>query len=298
MISREKRAGTINGKLRELKPQGTPEFPCAGYCAICTDHPDDIVSWHWHEELEIIYVAEGRLKVKISSKSFSLEKGDCIVINSNMLHYAVADGYCERHALVFHSELIEGNNRSVFAEKYMVPLLSCNFFSAYCIRAADRSQIVGWFNEAFEVLEQENYGFEFIVREKLSRICLSLYQKFESQMDIKDVPLNQNNLRVRKMLTYIQNNFSENLSLEDIAKAADISERECLRCFKKTIQISPVQYLLKYRVAQGAEMLLSDPTGSIAEIASACGFDSPSNFAKMFKRFYDCTPREYRKSHL
>ena len=66
-------------------------------------------------------------------------------------------------------------------------------------------------------------------------------------------------------------------------------------CFQKTLQISPVQYLLKYRIMQGAEMLLADSTSSVSEVATYCGFDSPSNFTKMFKRFYNCTPREYRR---
>ena len=46
---------------------------------------------------------------------------------------------------------------------------------------------------------------------------------------------------------------------------------------------------------QGAEMLLADSTSSVSEVATYCGFDSPSNFTKMFKRFYNCTPREYRR---
>ena len=49
---------------------------------------------------------------------------------------------------------------------------------------------------------------------------------------------------------------------------------------------------------QGAEMLLANPSGRISEIATHCGFDSASNFAKMFKRFYNCTPREYRKINI
>lgn len=96
------------------------------------------------------------------------------------------------------------------------------------------------------------------------------------------------------MLEYIHKHFSGDISLADIAKAADISERECLRCFRKTIQLSPIQYLLKYRIMQGAELLRRNPTDSISEIASLCGFDSPSNFARLFKRFYNYTPREYR----
>ncbi len=220
------------------------------------------------------------------------------MLNSNILHYASAKGGCELHSLVFGSELIQGNESSVFAEKYMIPLVSCHLFSGCHIEGNGENPVMAWFREAFEAMEREESGYEFLVREKLSRICLFLYQKIASQTSVKNISLSQDNLRVRKMLAYIHENYAETISLEEIARAADISERECFRCFKKTIQISPVQYLLKYRIMQGAERLLSDPAGSISETASACGFDSPSNFAKMFRRFYDCTPREYRNSHL
>ena len=85
--------------------------------------------------------------------------------------------------------------------------------------------------------------------------------------------------------------------IAEIADAAAISQRECLRCFQKTIQLSPIQYVLKYRIMQGADQLLTKPTKSIAAIAAACGFDSQSHFAKTFKRFYAHTPRENRKKH-
>ena len=56
-----------------------------------------------------------------------------------------------------------------------------------------------------------------------------------------------------------------------------------------------MQYLIKYRVTQAASLLLKNPDKSIAEISIQCGFESPSNFSQMFKRYYRCTPREYRK---
>lgn len=96
------------------------------------------------------------------------------------------------------------------------------------------------------------------------------------------------------MLQYIQAAYAEPLTLAEIAKAADLSERECLRCFHRMIGDSPVQYLLKYRLMQSAELLRTQPAAGIAEISAACGFDSPSYFSRQFRRFYQCTPREYR----
>jgi len=237
------------------------------------------------------------MNVKTPSESFLLERGDLVAINSNVLHYASAVGECRLHSLVFSPLLVTGNDNSIYAKKYIQPLISCNSFSGLFIGIGIKDVSV-WFNTAFEALAQDTRGFEFIVRENLSRICFYLYEQFEQQLSEKERPLNQDNLRLRKMLEFIHKNFADSLSLADISNSADISERECMRCFQKTIQISPVQYLLKYRIMQGAEMLFGDKGKSISEIAADCGFDSPSNFTKIFRRYYNCTPREYRQKHI
>lgn len=284
--------------LKELQPHGSLEFPCAGYVSCCTEKQEDIIPWHWHEEMEIVYVESGQMEMKIPTKSFFLKKGDCLVINSNELHYGAAVVECELHSLVFNPSLIAGDESFVFAKKYIQPLLTCNNFCGYHIKSGDDENVVHWITSAFEALSGDCCGYEFIVREMLSHICLFLYEELNLQADMQDILLNQDNLRIRKMLEFIYKNFANDLSLSEIAAAANIGERECLRCFQKTIQISPIQYLLKYRIMQGAEMLLGSPTDSISEIAALCGFDSPSNFSKTFKHFYNCTPREYRKRNV
>lgn len=288
----------LNRFSKELQPHGSIEFPCAGYSSFCTERPEDNIPWHWHEEMEIAYVEHGQAIVKIPSASFLLNKGDLVIVNSNVLHYGAAVSECRLHSLVFHPLLITGNNDSVFAAKYIRPLLSCCSFSGYQICGQDRESAASWFCNAFEALANESFGFEFTVRENLSRICLYLYRKFEGQLDIKTSGLSQDHLRIRQMLDYIHKNFGEMITLSEISAAVGISKRECLRCFQKTLQLSPIQYLLKYRIMQGAEMLLENPGSSVSEIAARCGFDSPSNFSKVFKRFYHCTPREYRNRKI
>lgn len=286
----------LDRRAKELRPHGNLGFPCAGYSSHYTDRTEDIIPWHWHEEIEIIYMEYGQMTVRIPSKSFILEQGDCIALNSNMLHYAVAAPECHLHSLVFSPALITGNPDSVFAKRYMEPLLSCDSFTGYYIKAGGNdNRTAHWFHSAFEAIARDSFGYEFTVRENLSRICLFLYEEFQPAEDLRSVPANQDNLRIRSMMEYIHKHFSEDISLADIARKADISERECLRCFRKTIQLSPIQYLLKYRIMQGAEMLLRNPAWTISEVAALCGFDSPSNFAKLFKRFYNCAPREYRQ---
>ena len=96
-------------------------------------------------------------------------------------------------------------------------------------------------------MEGEPDGYEFLVRDCLSRLAFQLIQTFQPQMDRPGAGQSLDNLRMRRMLEYIHQNYARELTLSDIARAADIGERECLRCFQKTIQCSPIQYLLKYR---------------------------------------------------
>lgn len=287
----------IDRVYKELQPHGTLDFPCGAYAEKYSDKPEQAIPWHWHEELEITYVKNGKIKLQIPSKTYFLEKGDCFVINSNILHCAIAEPQCELQSLVFHSTLITGSNGAVFATKYLLPLISQTTFDGYLLKKDTTGGETDCFINAFEALAQDAPGFEFTVRENLSRICYFLYLKFEREISVKEMGMNQDNLRIRKMLDFIHSRFTDAIVLSDIAKAADIGERECLRCFQRTIQLSPIQYLLKYRVMQGADMLLKDPSVSVSEIAALCGFDSPSNFSKIFKRFYNNSPREYRKEY-
>ena len=66
----------LNRAGRELQPHGTPDFPCAGYSSEYTDSAGDVVPWHWHEDLEILYVASGCLRLQVPGKAFHLKQGE------------------------------------------------------------------------------------------------------------------------------------------------------------------------------------------------------------------------------
>ena len=278
---------------KELQAHGTLDFPCAGYDESYDEEKGEAFAWHWHEELELIFLVDGSIDLKTPSASLRLQKGDCAVINSNILHSGEPNGSCHLYSLVFSPKLVAGNEAFVFARRYLSPLLSCPSFSCFLLSPWGKEPSV-WFLEAFAALANEDFGFESIIRENLSRICLLLCNCFKDQLNHNTAKESSDNQRIRVMLAYIQDHFSEPISLSDIAKSADIGERECLRCFQKTIQTSPIQYLLKYRIMQGAQLLEARPSAAVSEIAAFCGFDSPSNFTKLFKRFYHQTPREYR----
>ena len=66
--------------------------------------------------------------------------------------------------------------------------------------------------------------------------------------------------------------------------------------FFQTLQISPIQYLIRYRIIKSAELLVDNPTKNIDQIGYECGFETPSYYTQLFKRYYNCTPTEFRNS--
>ena len=103
-------------------------FHVREYSSYYTGRQEDSIPWHWHEEIEMVYVAEGRLELKIPSESFYVETG--MRCNQfNVLHYAIAADYC-KHSLVFHPTLILGNEDSVFTKSMYVARILSRIFPA------------------------------------------------------------------------------------------------------------------------------------------------------------------------
>ncbi len=280
-----------NHAQKELQPHGTVEFPCAAYASRHTDAPGDTIPWHWHEELEVIFVAAGTLKLQIPGGEYLLQEGSLVVLNSNVLHSLSGHPAGALRSMVFSPFLITGGADTVFYKNYVRALLACPDFSVW---QAEPGPDVKRFSAAFSAMETDAFAYEFTVRENPSQLLLHCYAQLLPRLSAQKPAKSADTVRIEQMLQYMQASYAEPIALADIAQAAGLSERECLRCFHRTISDSPVQYLLKYRLMQGAALLRASPAASIAEVSAACGFDSPSYFSKQFRRFYQRPPREYR----
>jgi len=100
--------------------------------------------------------------------------------------------------------------------------------------------------------------------------------------------------RMRHMLRFIEDHFMNQITLGDIAKSASVSEGECIRCFKRSIHTSPVQYMKHYRILRAKEYLL-EPGASVNEVAERCGFQDPGYFIRCFSKLTGTTPGMYKK---
>ena len=284
----------INEEGLEMTEHGTARFPVACYHDNLTT---DSVPWHWHEEFEAILVEKGEVIGTSGTKKFTVKEGDGVFTNASVLHadWNAGTEFCRIHSLVFHPNLIGGNFDSIFWHDYLHPLISDKSIDGVYL-----DQNISWQKEALDCIEtawqsmvHEQAGYEFQTRESLSKLIFLLTSHSLATKTPPSAKFLRDGERIKIMLQYIQNHYAEEIQISDIANSATVSESECLRCFHNTIHTTPIQYLKQFRINQAARLLLSSDE-KIVEIGTQCGFQEMSYFAKSFRKFYGCTPGEYR----
>lgn len=99
--------------------------------------------------------------------------------------------------------------------------------------------------------------------------------------------------RLQLMMQYVHAHYSENITLEDIARTANISKSTALHLFQNNLKLTPVKYLINYRLTQAA-LLLINTEEKIATISNNTGFNNVNHFCRTFKKTYKMTPTDYR----
>lgn len=281
---------------KEIKQHGTPDFPCGYY-----GRSEELqVPWHWHEEYECSVVLQGQTYCNTPQGRFLLQTGDGVFLNSGTLHSSeiVRGSFHAPNTLVFHGRLVYGSTDSVFYQKYIHPLSAPDAPSIVLLKknVPWQADILERIKKASRLCQNKPEGYEFTVRNLLSEILFDIYcYKNDSQAQSYSANCFENE-RIKQMLLYLQENYARSITVAELAAHANICERECLRCFRKVLRLSPIQYLIRYRISRACH-LLRDTSLSILEISSQCGFESPSYFTKMFRQHMGCTPREYRNQH-
>lgn len=286
--------------LHEIREHGTQAFPFQCYHE--SFHWDylESVEWHWHSEMEFIFKINGSMKCMIGEQQLHLDENCGILINSGVIHrFQSSEKYkhhhCELVNILFLPELI-APNRSVIYQKYIQPILDSG--TDYFVFYRD----IPWQNDILKQLEtvdwecQTNNSIpELRIQIGINRMWLTFAEhmnEYPGQPKTNKNMLNQ--ARLRQMMQYIWDNYTERITLENIAQAANISKSAALRCFRNGIQTSPVGYLNDYRLSRAKELLLKTQR-SVSEIAVSVGFDNAGYFDRVFKRAFGITPKQFVK---
>ena len=289
----------LDHQLREQIFRKHTTFPITYFQDELAELPQFTGPLHWHPDFELASAEFSILEYQVGQQRILLEPGDSIFINRNVLHgVKQLDGSQTEPMpnIVFSGSAIAPENSIIF-QKYIKPIALCDQMPFVVFRHNDLNQdeVNNWLKDIYSRLRRQENCFEMAVQRNLSKIFEYLFRNFEC-LPKTEVPRIQitAQIRIQKMLSYIYDNYSNAITLEDIANAANISRSEAGRCFKTYMECSPVDALIQYRL-QIAHELLGDKSLTLEEISCTCGFHSVRYFNRQFKKKYGHTPHELRK---
>lgn len=239
---------------------------------------------HWHRSIEVLVAFQGRLALNIGSENFDFTEDDWMIINSSELHssrYINPDDHFKGISILISLPFIDswlGTNLCFYNPR--VPEITCKI-----------KEIA---ENLYNADENEPYHNLFL----LSQTCdlLHLIGNHCVKKGITyNAPFSKESAKAAELLDYIECNYRESLSLDDVAAHFKYSPSYFSRFFKDLIGVNYHAYLNFVRVNHAAEQLLSGHS-TLTECALNNGFPNTKSFINMFKRQYGCTPGKFLQS--
>lgn len=276
----------------EVVNYNVPDFPIKLGRSSGKNSPIRCFFNHWHDDLEFTYITEGTMHYCINGTSVQLQAGEMIVINSGRMHY----NYWEDDengaflCTIFHPSLLDAQRAAPFLERLIgweaPPYLHLRpgiLRDKKIISLVQRLHHAAW---------DRAEGYPLEVMACVYEIILAFVQYGDLP---KEMPSDSKKLdAMHRMTGFVQQNYTEKLTLADIAAAGFVSRTVCCELFRHYAGRTPVEFLTEYRISRSID-LLTEGAHSMTEIAVLCGFSSSSYFTETFRKVMGCTPTEFRK---
>lgn len=252
--------------------------------------PGPSLKSHWHEEMMIFFIEKGQAIVHCNSRSIPVGPQDVVIINSNDIHYLenCCDELIECYLIIDFSFLLSKQD-DVCQTKYITPLLEKSI--VFQNRISHDLEINRVITGLVEEYEQQSTGYELAVKSNLYRLLVLLLRSYTVPATEQRETKRQYNLsqQIRPILEYIDNHYTEKISLESLAQMAHLSRHHFCRLFKTLTGLPPIEYVNHLRIDSAAELLKGQEL-SVSEIAMAVGFNDSNYFSRLFKKYKNHSP--------
>lgn len=280
---------------QEKKAHGNPDFPYNTYlCSIPLDFPE--VPLHWHEQMEIIYIKKGNGIVSVDFVSYEVGAGTMVFIVPGQIH---AIQQKEQHKMeyeniIFDLDMLKASPMEKASTDYFGPLQEGKVLIPTLLMPEHSlyHDVAACLNGADEICRGFPQAYELAVKAQLYRLFYILFS--HAATEEPGIKKGRRVDRIRPIIKYVENHYTEPLSTKDMARVAGLSESHFMKFFKTTMGLPFIDYLNDYRLTMASRMLLSSDD-SVLTVASECGYENLSYFNRLFKRRFGMTPREYRK---
>lgn len=281
------------GSKEELLPGFAPSFPYIATRVAMDRLPGRAAPWHWHRAVELSYTQQGCIKYHTPGGMEFLPAGSVALVNANMLHMTTAQPGTVQLLHIFDPAFLAAPDSRIAAQ-YVTALTAAPQVEMLCLRPEDPAQRTALERvlAAFQRSPQE-FGYEIRLRNDLSEIWLALLEQAQPLLG-RPSRRTKTSEKVKEMMAYIHEHFSEKLTVSDLAATAFLSQRECFRAFRECLHTTPVEYMKSYRLQQACQLLRENKV-SVTDVGQLCGLGSSSYFGKVFRETMGVTPSEYRR---
>lgn len=259
-----------------------------------------LIYCNWHREIELIYVAKGRLHLVVNDQKLSLRAGEIGVVNMDEVHYGDPDqsgGECEVTILLLNIDSLvpagEFNFKKFLlalgkGELRLVPVLTP---ALPCYH-----KIASSLERMCKTLDEQKPAFEL---QTVSLMYELLYHFFSGkELLISGARRNETQTREKverlgEVLRFIEEHYTRKIYIAELAEQLYMGVDNFYKFFVSVTGMSPAGYINSYRMKRAAGLLASTET-PVTEICYRVGFNNVSYFIKMFQKFYGYTPKKYR----
>lgn len=256
----------------------------------CKESKDLSYPSHLHKEVEIVFVLSGEIEITINGKSQILKENSLAIAFPNTIHSYSTKDTSKVVCIIFDGYVVPSHTNQL---NHKIPsnpfILSENIhkdihYSIYALYDLSYVNTQGMTVDSERVQEHNNLvkGFLMII---LSRIF--------QQLQLEEGGYDDLNL-IHQLLTYIDNHYTEPLTLDLVAKDLNASKYYISRVFHNKLNTSFNDYINDMRIRL-SEYLLCNTNLSITEVCFQAGFESTRTFYRAFKRLHAMSPSEYRK---
>ena len=262
-----------------------------GFSATYTENMD--FSAHWHKEIELMYVLEGRIGIGLNKEYNVLEPGDLSICESNGIHYYSSKGFSSKAIMIiFSPELLMFKELETKKIKIQPAFIKC------MKDERQRRRIDAIIKDIAQEYFDKDTFHSTLLNLKLSELFLNLFRCDEKYylacVSSKDKDYDYSRIPMQKALKYLEDNYSEEITLESLSEEAGLSPFYFSRLFKNTTGTNYNSYLAQLRI-NNAEHLIKTTSEHIIDIAYKTGFKSIRTFNRTFKNLRGYTPQDVRK---
>ncbi len=249
--------------------------------------------WHYHPEIELVYINGGAGKRRIGSHISYYTDGDLMLIGSNLPHCGFTNKFTGNKNEILVQMKTDFLGEAFFNIPEMKKIRNLLELAKGGIAFSGKTKRI--LGNHMEDLENQN-DFERILSILHILNVLAVSEDFTVlnaggfalEAEVKD------NDRINIIFNHVKNNFQEDIPLADIADMVSMTVPSFCRYFKKITNKTFVQFVNERRLVH-ASKLLTEQTMSISDVCFECGFNNFSHFNKSFKAFTGQNPSEYRK---